>query len=336
MSGDIKEQVGAAINESGKFSLQLDKSSDVQYQGKSDIEEDFLFCKRMETTTTDEDLFKLVDSFIKEEGFRWDQCLSVCSDGAPAMLGTCQGFTASDSDSLWLSRGKVLQRVLDMHAEVEIFLNKRKHTLASKLSEPGGLLKLAYLSDIFSELNLLNMSMQGKDETLISVSEKLRVFKANIRLWNGKIEQGKTTSFPLLKLILEDEEDASLVGVQNVIGGHLEKLSEEFDRYIPDVDLHEKYKWMCRPFDVHAEDLSEEESSIHNLQEELIEVQNDETLHFNFQHQILGVFWTTVKIEKPVLGCETVKVFLPFATTYLYESGFAALTAIKAKHRSRL
>ncbi|XP_066983788.1 protein FAM200C-like [Macrobrachium rosenbergii] len=104
MSGDIKEQVVAAIKESGKFSLQLDESTDVsddaqllvyvRYQGKSDIEENFLFCKRLETTTTGEDLFKLVDNFIKEEGLKWDQCYSVCSDGAPAMLGARQGFTA--------------------------------------------------------------------------------------------------------------------------------------------------------------------------------------------------------------------------------------------------
>ncbi|XP_076059510.1 zinc finger BED domain-containing protein 5-like [Oratosquilla oratoria] len=104
ISGDIKEQAVAAIKENGKFSLQLGESTDisdnaqllvyVRYQGKSDIEEDFMFCKRMETTTTGEDLFKLVDSCTKEEGLRWDQCVSVCSDGAPAMLGAPQGFTA--------------------------------------------------------------------------------------------------------------------------------------------------------------------------------------------------------------------------------------------------
>ena len=124
MSGDIKEQVVAAIKESGKFSLQLDESTDVsddaqllvyvRYQGKSDIEENFLFCKRLETTTTGEDLFKLVDNFIKEEGLKWDQCYSVCSDGAPAMLGALSGFHCqsktsqphSDSDSLSAPPGK--------------------------------------------------------------------------------------------------------------------------------------------------------------------------------------------------------------------------------------
>ncbi|XP_076065235.1 zinc finger BED domain-containing protein 5-like [Oratosquilla oratoria] len=184
-------------------------------------------------------------------------------------------------------------------------------------------------------MNLLNMTMQGKDETLISVSEKLKAFKAKMRLWKGKIERGETASFPLLNLFLEDEEDASPVDVQNVIVGHLEKLSEEFDRYVPDVEMDEKYKRVRRPFDVHAEDLSEE-SSIQNLQEELIEVQHDETLYFNFQRQTLGVFWTAAKKEKPMLGCEAVKMLLPFATTYTCESGFAALTAIKTKRRNRL
>ncbi|XP_068250216.1 protein FAM200C-like [Palaemon carinicauda] len=116
------------------------------------------------------------------------------------------------------------------------------------------------------------MSMQGKDETHISESEKVRAFKEKLRLWKGKIERGKTASFPLMNPFLEDEEDASLLDVQSVIVGHLEKLSEEFDWYILDGELHEKYRWVRRPFDVHAEDLSEKESSIQNLQEKLIEV----------------------------------------------------------------
>ncbi|XP_068250356.1 zinc finger BED domain-containing protein 5-like [Palaemon carinicauda] len=322
MSGDIKEQVVAAIKDSGKFSLQLDESTNVsddvqllvyvRYQGKSDIEENFLFCKRLETTITGEYLFKLVDSFIKEEGLRWDQCSSVCSDGAPAMLGARRGFTArmcSDMGSehahllyyssvRWLSRGKVLQRVFDMHAEVEIFLNEKKHALASRLTEPS--------------------------------VRKAQGFKAKLRLWKGKIERENCVLSTLEHFFLEDE-DASLLDIKSVIVGHLKKLSEEFDRYIPDGELHEKYRGVRSPFDVHAEDLSKEESSIRNLQEELIEVQHDETLHFNFQRQLLGVFWTAVKKEKPVLGGDAGKVSLPFATTYLCESEFAALTALTIK-----
>ncbi|KAG7161285.1 Zinc finger MYM-type protein 6-like 4 [Homarus americanus] len=129
-----------------------------------------------------------------------------------------------------------------MHTQVEIFLNEKKHALASRLSEPRWLLQLAYLADIFSELNLLNMSMQGRDETYLTLSEKLKAFKAKLRLWKGKIKRGKTASYPLLNLFLEDEEDIALLDVQNIIVEHLEKLSYEFDKYIPGEELHEKYK----------------------------------------------------------------------------------------------
>ena len=79
MSCDIKDQVIEAIKRSGQFSLQLDESTDisddtqlltyVQYQGLAEIEEEFLFCKPLQTTTTGEDIFVMVDLFFKQEGF---------------------------------------------------------------------------------------------------------------------------------------------------------------------------------------------------------------------------------------------------------------------------
>lgn len=67
----------------------------------------------------------------------------------------------------------MLQRVFELRVEVKILLIEKKHALSSRLSEPRWLLKLAYLTYIFSALNLLNISMQGKDETHLSVSEML-------------------------------------------------------------------------------------------------------------------------------------------------------------------
>ncbi|KAG7165642.1 SCAN domain-containing protein 3-like 10, partial [Homarus americanus] len=97
---------------------------------------------------------------------------------------------------------------------------KRKE---EQLKPQRWLLQLTYLADIFSELNLLNMSMQGRDDTYLTLSEKLKAFKAKLRLWKGKIERGKAASFPLLNLFLKDEEDVSLLDVQNIIVEHLEK-----------------------------------------------------------------------------------------------------------------
>ncbi|KAK3874626.1 hypothetical protein Pcinc_020446 [Petrolisthes cinctipes] len=63
MSCDIKAQVIAAIKESGQFSFQVDESTDlsddaqlmtyVRYLGPEDMEEEFLFCPPLQTTTTE-------------------------------------------------------------------------------------------------------------------------------------------------------------------------------------------------------------------------------------------------------------------------------------------
>ena len=60
MSCDIKDQVIEAIKRSRQFSLQLDESTDisddaqlltyVRYQGLAEMEEEFLFCKPLQTT----------------------------------------------------------------------------------------------------------------------------------------------------------------------------------------------------------------------------------------------------------------------------------------------
>ncbi|XP_035211130.1 protein ZBED8-like [Stegodyphus dumicola] len=103
MSFDIKNQLIYAIKIAGLFSIQLDETTDVsndaqlmvyvRYPGLTDIQEDFLFCKSMSTKTRGEDIFLIVDSFFKEEGLNWNQCFSICTDGAAAMTASQKGFS---------------------------------------------------------------------------------------------------------------------------------------------------------------------------------------------------------------------------------------------------
>ena len=58
------------------------------------IEEDFLFCRPLQTTTKASDELKLVKDFFTEENLDWAKLGSVCTDGAPAMLGVQSGFLA--------------------------------------------------------------------------------------------------------------------------------------------------------------------------------------------------------------------------------------------------
>ena len=49
--------------------------------------------------------------------------------------------------------------------------------------------KLAYLVDIFSRLNILNLSMQGKESTLLDFVDKVNAFIMKLELWSGQISK---------------------------------------------------------------------------------------------------------------------------------------------------
>jgi hypothetical protein len=50
----------------------------------------------------------------------------------------------------------------------------------------------------------------------------------------------------------------------------------------------------------------------------------------------LPTFWYSVRQVFPSLSKRALKVLIPFATSYLCESGFSAVAVIKTKYRSRL
>ena len=105
MSEDILEQVVADINASpAKISLQVDESTDVsncsqliaviRYVKNKEIEESFLFCQSLKTTSQGKDVFDMIKEFFLKHQIHLDKIGSICTDGAPAMLGNCSGFAA--------------------------------------------------------------------------------------------------------------------------------------------------------------------------------------------------------------------------------------------------
>ena len=62
----------------------------------------------------------------------------------------------------WLSQGKVLERVANLHKEVSAFLKEQKHELSDRFSDNKCIAKLLFLADFFRHLNQLKTSMQGE------------------------------------------------------------------------------------------------------------------------------------------------------------------------------
>ena len=103
MSMDVEEQVVQDLKDSmHPFSLQLDVSTEegscsqlmafVRYLKGTTMKEEFLFCSPLKTTNRSEDIFGVVDDYFNKNNLEWRQLGSICTDGAPVMVGKRSGF----------------------------------------------------------------------------------------------------------------------------------------------------------------------------------------------------------------------------------------------------
>ena len=76
-----------------------------------------------------------------------------------------------------LSRGKFLQRFRELLPEIKEFLREGKHADYIQLNDHRWLLDLAFLTDLTTMLNDLNLQLQGKDKTVIDMINSVNAFK---------------------------------------------------------------------------------------------------------------------------------------------------------------
>ena len=102
MWDNIKSKVLSKIDSSPVFALQLDESADisnlsqllvyVRYVADERINEEFLFCQPLETTSKAVDVFQMLIDFFDKTELSWSKLVGVCTDGAPAMIGANSGL----------------------------------------------------------------------------------------------------------------------------------------------------------------------------------------------------------------------------------------------------
>ncbi|GFT06573.1 protein ZBED8 [Nephila pilipes] len=105
------------------FSMQLDETTDisncsqllvfVRYVSADTIKEEFLFCEPLLQTTKAVDVLAILNVFFSKHDFDWKQKLhSLCTDGAPAMLGNKSGFAHLGPDTTIMDATEKLQAFL--------------------------------------------------------------------------------------------------------------------------------------------------------------------------------------------------------------------------------
>lgn len=66
----------------------------VRFDYNEEVIEEFLFCKPLESNTTAELIFKVIDEYVLKVGIPWSKCIGLCTDGAKAMSGRLTGLAA--------------------------------------------------------------------------------------------------------------------------------------------------------------------------------------------------------------------------------------------------
>ena len=103
-----------------------------------------------------------VVNFIKARPLNSPLFAKMCSN-----VGSEHIHQLYHSEISWLSLGKVMQRLLEMLTALEVFLAEKSHLLAHKFADLKWLMQVACLADLLAENNSLNISMQGRDQTLV-------------------------------------------------------------------------------------------------------------------------------------------------------------------------
>lgn len=414
MAEDIINQVTLSLQEVKYFSIQIDESTDisscamvlcyVRFLYNNDLIENVLFCKELQSTTTGEDIFDLLNSFFEKHGILWNKCYSICTDGAAAMTGQYKGAVSrikklnplvkwvhcvihrealaarSISSSLndvlqscitivncikakplnnrlfkrlceelgceykhlllhtdvrWLSRGRMLQRIVDLQEEVRQFLLDVSPRLALLFNDAKWLLCVTYLSDLFTKLNDLNLGLQGVNTTLIHSLPKIQAFTTKLNYWKNQVSSGTFDCFPQLDTAIINATAEEKQYMILTITEHLHKVHNQFLHYFPDAaDFIKRNHWVLNPFS--ADSYGDYRLSTQDV-EVLIDIAADSNLKDIYSKLSLAKFWNTVrtnyKYELAELALETL---LPFASTYLCETTFSTMCLLKCKKRNRL
>ena len=137
----------------------------------------------------------------------------------------------------WLSKGKVLSRFWDLKNRVLEFLTEIDELPAERkcLEDADWQNDLAFLVDITSHLNVLNVQLQGSNKLFTNMCNSVASFEMRLQLFATQLSQGNLDNFDHLKgRSIENSVDTLLY--QNKIEALLRIFQTRFNQFKAEED----------------------------------------------------------------------------------------------------
>ncbi|KAL4126413.1 hypothetical protein QTP88_010635 [Uroleucon formosanum] len=326
MGDHIKSQLLIQIKNSDTFAIQLDESTDLTNNAQLMV---FhltfrkIGCKLNLITN---DVVSMVN-IVKTRALNTRLFKILCED-----MGSNHNTLLIHTDVRWLSRGKVLKRVIELSDELRIFLREFKPDLSALLSNEKWMCLASYLADVFDKVNELNVSLQGQSTNILVLTSKLQAFNKKLSSWLNAFNNGDTSMFTSLHDFLTVNELSLTTSVASVITEHMSSMLQFLYKYFPNLNINNEYNWIKTPFSTSLK----YDHIPWAIKEQLIEIREDSTLESEFHEKELSEFWLRRQQEYPLISKAALLILIPFASTYLCETAFSQLQIIKNQHRSCL
>lgn len=135
-------------------------------------------------------IITLAVNFIRAKGLNHRQFKSFLKE-----LSAEHGDLPYHTEVRWLSQGKVLEIFFQLREEICEFMESKGTT---ELRNKTFLCEVAFLCDITSHLNALNLQLQGRGRVITDMYATVRAFKTKLRLWETQMLQENLSHFPHL------------------------------------------------------------------------------------------------------------------------------------------
>ena len=228
----------------------------------------------------------------------------------------------------WLSRGRALKRVFQLREELYQFLTEKNHVHAAEFQDPRFLAKLAFLTDVFTHMNFLNMDLQGNTKFVFDLRNSICGFINKLGVLKEEASQGNFVHFECyLELIGSlDDDDIDFAPEIRILCEYLDKLACNFRERFPGLE-EEDFTVIQAPFTGKPRG---------EYAMELCQLHADPIAKLEFESDPIKFWMHLCDMKYSRLKSMATRVLVRFGTTYICESIFSAMSYIKNKYRSRL